>query len=325
MAIGNITQWGSRVGLDQIYETGFEDAVYRNNQLLGLSINGSPVFPERPMTTGQDNRWLVNSAGNTSVATFTEGAAAPQPVAQTYVTLEANPVYFWAWTRISGHVRDAVRNNGAMPGLDPIENEFMAGFEDIRDLMNTTFMGSTSGVEQIVDSGNTVFGVAQGSNAWHAASETAVGGALTQAALRNISETARDNDKGSRWNLMLGPHNQLTNYGALIGNAGASNNSARFEFSTIGGGRLDIGPDPAQYTFEGRPFIGIGDFTDTVIVGIDTRMTRFGPNWELLTARRFDVRGPDMAGDDDVFELSTARVLLCRLVKFNWKLTGVTA
>ena len=326
MAIGNTTQYGSRTALDQKFAPGFEDAVYRNNQLLGMTVNGKALFPESSIAPyGADYRWTLNSAGNTSAAIFTEGAAAGTPVAQTYVNLTATPVYFWAWVRLSGHVRDAIRNGGAKPGLNPAANEFVAGFADIADLMNTTFMGSTYGLTQIVDSANTVFGVDQSSAAYHAATETALGGVLTRAALTNISESSRDNDKGGNWSVALMAHNQITNYTNLTGEPAASNSSIRVELSTVGGGRLDLGPDPEAVSFQGRPLIGIGDFDDNTIVGLDTRQTRFGPNWALKTARYFETRAHNKAGDDDVYELSTARALVCHMVKYNWKLGTVTA
>lgn len=325
MAVGNTTQWGSRTGLDQIFAPGFEDAVYRNNDFLGLVANGTVLFPESPLTTGLDYRWRLNTAGNSSAAIFTEGAGAPQPVAQTYVNLTATPVYFWAWTRVTGHVRDAIRNGGAVNGLNPIANEFVAGFEDIKDLMNTTFMASTYGLTQIVDSGNTVFGVAQGSNAWHAASETPVGGALTLAGMTNLVETIRDNDKGGKPKAILTAHNQITNYIALMGVVAASNAAPRVELSVVGGSKIDLGPDPAQAAFQNVPMVGLGDFDDSTMVWVDQRPTRFGPNWQLKTARYLEVRGPQMAGDDDVFELSTARAMVCHLVKLNGKLGTLTA
>lgn len=246
MAVGNTTQWGSRTGLDQIFAPGFEDAVYRNNDFLGLVANGTVLFPESPLTTGLDYRWRLNTAGNSSAAIFTEGAGAPQPVAQTYVNLTATPVYFWAWTRVTGHVRDAIRNGGAVNGLNPIANEFVAGFEDIKDLMNTTFMASTYGLTQIVDSGNTVFGVAQGSNAWHAASETAVGGALTLAGMTNLVETIRDNDKGGKPKAILTAHNQITNYIALMGVVAASNAAPRVSSPSLAAARSTSAPTPRR-------------------------------------------------------------------------------
>jgi hypothetical protein len=51
--------------IKQKYEKGFVDAVYRNNQLLGMSIGGRAVFPQRPSGGDTAVRWKVASAGNT--------------------------------------------------------------------------------------------------------------------------------------------------------------------------------------------------------------------------------------------------------------------
>ena len=119
-------------------------------------------------------------------------------MAQTYVNAAQSPVAFWAWTRVSGHLRDAVRNGARKGALNPIDNEFVAGFEDLRDLMNTTFMASTYGLELIVDDGSTYAGIAQSTNAHWLPTVTNQNGALTRAGMLNTDEAARDNDKGGR-------------------------------------------------------------------------------------------------------------------------------
>jgi hypothetical protein len=327
VAHGTTTQFGSRTALAEIFTPGFVDCVYRNNQLLGLTVNGSPVFPELPGPYGSNGYgWKINSAGNTSTSVFAESAVAPTPVAQTYVNANVTATYFWAWTRVTGHVRDLVANGAIYPGLDPIQNEFAAGFEDIRDLVNTSFMGGTYGLELAVDDGATYAGIARGSAAYFECSNTNQNGALTRAGLLNTHEAARDNDKGGGPTfLILVPHNQLTNYLQLTGEPNAQNSSVRVEFATVGGGRLDLAPAHTGLSFMGSPIVGLGDFTNTTWLALDLRMTRHGPNVGIKTVRTFDIRGPDMAGDDDVYELSHASACIVHMPKLCWKLEDVTA
>ena len=323
MAIGNTTQFSDRGVLREIYKPAFEDAVFRNNQLLGLTINGQPLMPEVQSPDGL-YRFPINYAGNTSAAVFAEGASAPVPVAQSYISCAMSAVYFWAWTRVTGHVRDRVRNGAVAAGANPIDNEFMAGFEDLRDLVNTSFMQSTYGLEQIIDDANTVGGIAQGTYTGFAASVTNHNGVLTRTGLLNIDETCRDSQGGAA-NVILTAHNQLTNYSALTGEPNAQNSSLSVELGLVGGGSLDLAPNHGGLSFKGAPIVGLNDWTDTIIMGLDLRRTKSGPNIVQFSVRDFDIRGPQMSGDDDVYEMSTARGLAVHRPALCWKLEDVTA
>ena len=306
--------------LRETYTPGYDSAVVRNNQLLGLTLGGRPVFPRAQMP-GEYVRWTVNTAG-ASPEIFTEGQGAPSPTGQSYTELYEDAVYFWVWPRISGHLRDIVRNGGARPGQNPIEQEFMGGFEDIRDLVTTTFLGSTYGLAHIIDDGNTVHGVAQGSNTWHQAAVENVNGALARSEFIDILEEQREGN--GRASLIIAPNNQISNYIYLTGEPNAQNSSLRVDVGLQGGG-LDLVPSMDTCSVMGIPMVGLQDVTDDDIYGLDIRNTRFGPNWQLFTAREMDVRGPQMVGDDDVFELSSAYALVCRLVQRNFKLEDVSA
>jgi len=207
-----------------------------------------------------------------------------------------------------------------------IDAEFVGAREDLVDLMNTSFMGSsTNGLEVSIDSTTTYAGIARGSAAYWESSETAHSAVLSRTGLLNIHETARDNDKGAHTTLILLPHNQATNYVALTGEPNAQNSSLRVELGLVGGGAMDLAPSVRNLSFMGIPIVPLPDFTNTVILGLDTNPIRVGPKFGLSVRRDFDVRGPQMSGDDDVYEVSTAATLINHLPRTDWKLTGVTA
>lgn len=325
MATGTTTQWAVGTGIDYRYVDGFVDAVFRNNSLLGMThpMTGADVFPDLP-AGDTSYRWKLQSAGNTSVAVFTESASQPTPVAQTYVNAAVSYTYFWGWIRVSGHVRDAMRN-AQYPQMDLIANEFISTTEDIRDLMNTSFMGSTYGLELAVDYGSAYAGITRnGSAGYFEATETAVSGALTKASLANAMEGAEDNDKGGKISLILCPRNQITNYMAFIGTPNTSNHNFRASVGDLRGG-FDLESTTTSLTFQGVPIVGLPDMTNTVWLGLDLRQTPVGPNLGVSTRRQFEIRGPQMAGDDDVWEVSSAAAIICHMPKFCWKNTGVTA
>jgi len=316
MAYGTTTQWAAGTGHDYKYRDGFVDAVFRNNELIGR-------FPMLPAGDAS-YRWKVNSAGNTNVAVFTEGSSAATPVAQTYVNAAVAYTYLWGWIRVSGHIRDVMRNGGAYAGLPLIQNEFLGTTEDIRDLLTTSFMGSTYGLEVAVDSATTYAGITRGSAAYFESAETAHNATLTMAGLANISEGCADNDKGGKTSLILTAVNQLTNYATFSGTPNTQNSSFRSNAVDLRTG-FDIQPSPLMLNFQGIPIVGLPDWTDTVWMGLDLRPTRVGPNVGVSIARDFEIRGPDMAGDDDVWEISTAAAIIVHNPKLCWKLTGVTA
>jgi hypothetical protein len=325
VASGNLTQWPIGTAFKTVFQPGYVDAVWRNRAFLGLlhPITGQPIFPL--LRVGDSSyRWKIQSAGNTNVAVFTAGSSAAVPVAQTYVNAAVSYTYFWGWIRVDGMARDAVRN-ASEEGLAIIDNEFLGTQDDIRDLMNVSFLGSSySGLEVAIDSATTYAGIARGSAGYHESSETAHNAALTKAALADICETSEDNDKGGHTDIILAPRNQLTNYDALTGVPNAANSGFRSIAGDLSRG-FDVSAKPTMLSFQGHPMVGIPDMTNEVICGLDLRQTKIGPNWGLSINRDFDVRGPDMSGDDDVYEVSCAGALICHLTKYNWKLTGVTA
>jgi hypothetical protein len=332
MAIGSTTNYGDDVGIARVYEPAFESIVFTQNDLLGASVGGRPLFERRASQGGTHFRKKVRVSGNTSAALYSEGDGAPGAVASIYVNGVWPYAYFWASIRITGHTRDAVKNQGVPQGLNVIDEEMIVAMEFIRDLMNTTFMSdSTYGLELAVDSAGTYGNINRTTYSNWGATETALSGALTRTHLLDQSEFARDNEKGSGFGkngngVILMPNNQVTNYIRLSGEPNASNSSVRVELAPsggAGGGRIDYSPRPDLASHQGVPIIGLADWTDTVIIGLDTR-----PGKNLFIEHRSfseGIRPQAPAGDDDVTLLTTAAAIVDLMPRFDWKSTGVTA
>lgn len=332
MAIGSTTNYGDDVGIARVYQPSFENIVFTNNDLLGASINGSALFPRVGPFGGTHYRKKVRVTANSSAALYSEGDGAPAAVASTYANGVWPYAYFWASIRITGHTRDAVRGAGSPEGLNVIDEEMIVAMEMIRDLMNTTFMSDTTyGLELAVDSAGTYANISRTTYANWGATETALSGVLTRTHLIDQVEFARDNDKGSGFGkngngVILMPQNQISNYIRLSGEPNASNSSVRVELAPsggAGGGRLDYSPRPDMLSFQGVPIIGLADWTDTVIIGMDTR-----PGKNLLVEHRSfseGIRPQAPAGDDDVTLVTTAAGLINHNPRYDWKSTGVTA
>jgi len=324
MAYGTTSNYGDDVGIARIYRAGFVDAIWRNNSFLGLTVNGQAVFPRLP-AGDSSYRWRVAKTGNTSAAVFTEGGAAPTAVAHTYGNAVVGYTYAWAWTRISGQVRDVLANRPA-DAIDLMDGEMTGGFADVADVLNVGFMGSSyAGVEAAVSSTTTYGGISRGSAGYWEATATNHNGALTRTGLLDVQEACEDNDKGGKTSLIVTARNQVTNYVQLTGAPNAANSSIRVELGLVGGKSLDLAPRVDSLGFMGAPIVGMPDWTNEVWVGLDLRPVNGLPNWGLSIRREFDVRGPQMSADDDLYEMSCAMALICHQPKWNWKLYDVTA
>lgn len=312
MAYGTTSHFSKNVEWDQVVEPAFTSIVYRNtNGILSL-------FPQKTSGGGTATEWRVNTAGNTSAEVFSEGGAQPAPIAQTYVMATLSFIYFRAMVRITGHLRDAIQRMAIPDQFNVIANEFSLGAEDVRDLMETTFQGtSNNGIQLAVDSAGTYANINRSTVSAWGSYENALGGALTWAEVMNAREAIRDNDRGGAMDLIVCPHNQLTNLQSLPGAPGAANNSFRVNLSQDQGG-LQLAPSERGTMFGDARVVAVGDLTNTVLLYLNSS------DFDYVIHRGFEVR-PDTSGDDDVWQISAAGTLRCRNTLRQGKSTGVTA
>lgn len=284
----------------EAYAPGFDEAVFRNNSLMSL-------FNWQDAVGDTAYRWKLNSAGNNSVEIFTEGAAQPAAGNQTYVNAAVSWTYFRVMLQVTGHARDALRSNW----IAAIEEEAVLGRADLVDLITTSFMGSTYGLETAVDYGDVYAGITRnGSAGYFESTETAHGGALTTDGLIDLQETIRNADKNGKPDTILCNLNQETN------------------IYRLGGPHLITNLNPGDKTpsllnnqIAGCRVVAVPDFTTTVLLMLDMRPS----NWAPTIIRPFSVKEMGPSGDSDIWQFSWGGALVCKMPKFQGKLTGVTA
>jgi hypothetical protein len=279
---------------------GFEEEVFRNNSLFRW-------FPPMTPSPGDTNfRWKVNSSGNASVGTFSEGDSLPAAGNQTYVNA-AVPYNFFSFTvEITDHLRAALKSRW----FDAISNELTLGRGDLIDLMTTTAMSGTNGLETAVDSTTTYAGIARGSAGYWESTETAVSGPIAHTDLLDLLEGIRDNDKGGTPGLWLMPLNQGTNIYNLTGGPGVQNI-----------GDSDKAPGFLNQSFAGIPMVQLPDWTNTVIMCLDMSPGK----WEHAEHIPFSVFEVARTGYADLLLVEQASILIDKRPKRDGKLTGVTA
>jgi hypothetical protein len=285
--------------IQENYDAQFREAVWKNNELTSM-------LPLKKSNSGNYCNWIVHRGANGSVEVFTENQAQPVAGNQSWINAQVAYTYFRAMIQITGHARDAM-GAGLVDGID---QETIMAIEDIRDLINTSFLGGTYGLEAAIDSTTTYAGIARGSASYWESTETAHNAALSYTAMINLAEAIKDNDKGGRTTHWLMPWNQTTNY-----------------FNTAGQQAVKmIGPEDALrgYSYQsvdGKPVVGLGDMTDTVIIAMDMRPGQI----EIVEQLPFQVDFQGRSGDSELYQISWAGCMPVYSPKLHGKLTGVTA
>ena len=321
--------------LREVYQPILADIAFENNALIDLQslIEQSialGAFPEERGGATREARGLFpvrRSRGDTywrfpvrysrtAAAAYSEGQAAPAPGNNTYLMAkwQYSVGYFWRSVEITGHAIDALRDEGAI--VEAVDREVRDAARAIGDLINTTFLGTgTNCLQAIVDSGGTVGGIDRSTYTAWGSWENALGGALSESALRDMVEAVLDNDRGANYETLafLMPVNQITNYHAL---AGASSSVPK---PAEGGRGLDLGHIPSLASFGGIPMYGIPDLTDTVVMLVDVP----GFYWVLHRPLQFEQK--PTAGDSYQWLITCSIILVSETPHLCAKQTGVTA
>lgn len=286
--------------IQQTYAPGFVEGVYRNNALM-------PIFGA-PVDSGGDEayRWKINSAGNSSVELYTEDQAQPAIGNQTFVNAAVSYLAFRYMVRITGHARAALRSNW----INAIDEEFTLGQQDLIDLITTTYMASTYGIEAAIAATGTYAGITRGSVGYFESTSTAISRALELNDIIDHWETIQNADKGGMPSALICNLNQVTNIWRLGGGPGIKN----MDYS-------DAAPSLYTQTFAGRPIIGMPDFTTTTIATLDLRPG----HWVVVEHQPFQVKEMAPSGDSDVTQVSYMGVIVGKNPKCDGKLTSVTA
>ena len=297
--------------IQEQYEADVVDAIFYNG-FQGMTLpDGRELWPKKRAVGGNNCNWLVRRGANTSTEVFVEGDAQPGADSQHYSAPAVPWTYVRAMAQITGHAIDAMGSNRV--GIDVVDSEILGAADDINDLMATSFLGSTYGLELAVDSTSTFGGIARGSATWWESLETAVNDALSGTDLEDMIESLRDNDRGSDVQAFLMPWNQVTRYGRIA--------STPYVAS---GPPNDKGAHLSGQTFSGIPILGIGDMTDTVIMGLDIGTTR-KPKFQIKSVRPMQVKEMAPSGDSDVMQISSGAAFVCFDPLRQGKLTGCTA
>ena len=288
----------------ELYEPSYVKTVFTNNELMEFFSRFG--INKRASEGGTAFQFKVHTANNGSVEVFTEGAVQPAAGATTFVNASLSWLYIRAMVQVTGHARDALKSNY----VNHVMVEMEQALEDIKDLFNTSFMGSTYGLELAVDSSSNYGGITRSAATYWQSVESAVNANISYTDLRDMQESVRDNEHAARPNVILCSLNQESNIYSITGQP-----------ATKMIGPTDSAPGLTAHTFNGMPIIALRDWTDTVIMMLDMNPQ----HWAIVEHRPFNVKEMAPSGDSDIYQLSAAMLLACKNPLKQAKLTAVTA
>jgi hypothetical protein len=207
-------------------------------------------------------------------------------------------------TQITGHARAALRSRW----FGAIEEEQTLGQADLIDLINTTYMASTYGLEAAIAATGSYGGITRGSVTYFESKVTAVNDVLASTDLQDMLEALKDNDIGVVPNLLIGPVNQETNIYRLTPDAGMRVTDYQNPLPNFQNQRV-AGMQPAF----------LGDWTDTVLCFLRREHVH------VIQHQPFQVKEMAPSGDSDVTQNSYMGVIVHKRPRLAGKLTGVTA
>lgn len=308
MAYASTTQLA--YAIQTFYASGWREGVFRNDRLLGMLRAYGMVEQQAP--GGTSHNWHINSGYNTSVATFTEGSAAPTAVAQSWVRPSLSWTYFWGWVAITGHAKDALQNGI----FDAISAEMSLAQRDIVDLRTTTYLGSTSpGLQLAVAATGTYAGITRGSAAYFEGSASTTN---SVAGLRALHRTIRDASKGGNPQVHIVSPTISDWYAARVGLPGTGNSV--ISGNNTGPQNFDVGYNWTGQTFMGRPIVEVPDLTSSVWIMLDTSAM----NVKHIVIREFQVKFHHNEGDSEIYEISTGSTLAVEQSIWQGILTGMS-
>lgn len=302
----NISSLGPLI--QEQYRPDFTRAWFANDALFPILGINPKTLKRHP--GGAYHNWTVTMAGP-SPAVFTEG----DPLSasnSTFLRAYVSPVYVGMLMTVTGISLDSAV--GAAAIRDAVGSNVEEAMAALIDLMTTSFLGSTYGLELAIDSASNYGGLTRASYTAFQSTETAAGSVVPSYDLfSNMITGMRDNDKGSKISKQTG---------AII----IPGNLTKEVYDICGSKGIHILPSNdaadglSDMKFDGISVYPVPDVTDTVALFLDLSPG----NIEAFKWRDYTVEFHSRSGDDQVFEISAGMSLAIKNPKNHGKLTGLS-
>ena len=285
------------------------DAVFRNSDFL-------PLFRQEGPFGGGTYDLKVIVAANSSAQVFNEDGVVPDAGYQQSVTAAAPWKHFRVFTRLTGHAKrelNATWDSNSWPGAYGGMNiEEMKAQEDLVDLVNTTFLGtSASGVQGIIDDSTAFYDLSRSSYTALKSYEKAGSAAMSLALLDRLVFETYNAPFGGKIELILMPPAQARKYTNLV--EGKLNIPSAADVS--GGGVNSLPP------YAGAAVLAIRDLTATVVLGLSNMSSGWFYAIHEAAPGGIDVLPYGVQSDAKVTQYVTSGALICPFPNRQGKLT----
>lgn len=305
--------------LMRLLQSRVSDVVYYHGE--GGRVALFNLFEVAPVTGGDQISFPAKLQTNGSFETYVEGQDPPAAGQGTMVRATQPWTYFRTIAEVTGHTEDAAR--GTELGPEMVRREINDAMRALIAGVQVSFLAvSTIGLGGIIDA----------SLAWHGVSRTVYtatqsyvqspAGVLTTTHLNNVRTNMHDAPRAARISRMLSRPNQKQRYIAFApvdagGGAGINVNRANMD----GSRNLDLGWNWDGITFDGIPWIDMGDLANTIILGLDLS----DGAWRYFPHRDFQVDELAKVRDSRIFQMSHAGALVCYEPRKQFKIDTLTA
>jgi len=255
---------------------GFINAVWRNNRLLPLlraiGALSAGREPDPASVFGLGHTWHLNTTGNTSVGSYSEGDPAPAAGNQAWAEAILTWVYHWGFFRITGHAEDALKDGGVFPAGFDTEQTLLA--QDLADQVTNTYLGSgANGLLNAIAATGTYANITRGSAAYFEATVETTSEAQSVSRHKSVYRTMRDADKGGVLGLNITTPTQADTYTSIIGSLTTVNYPQTIAMlqSRMGAGAFDVGVIVNGNSLHNAPIVEMPDLTAGTWLYLDIR------------------------------------------------------
>ena len=263
--------------LSKVVPQRFADATVQRKNMFSL-------IRRRPMSDALGPVWRAKSSAAGSAAAFASGGTYPAAGFEGETEVRAQ-----SWGRYAATMtieEQALLQLLANPNQTFVANRLGSMIQGHIDELVTVINGhliandpegagnanGVYGLDAICDTGNTIAGLARGSNSWlQAAHETAVGGALATSHMRAMIQAARTNNSGALQEpAILTTHTVANIVGALDDGKATNFNAVNGGMNAKIQGNYDVTQEyPVACYYNGIPVIPIDGMTSGALYLID--------------------------------------------------------
>ena len=252
---------------------------------------------------GQEVRWKIHYAGNTSAGAYSENDEIPEAGSQAYTEARVPFKQNWVVVEVTGLVQAATRGGAAY--MDVLANETKEGLEDLKDRLNDQMLATTAdgtgrsihGMGFIISDVGVYAGIDRAVNTWWQSYVNDNAGTprpLTIALMQDVMAEMEKTTRKGKISVILTNRKHWYDYGNLL------TPDRRYTASEkLDGGFMAL-------DFEGIPVVAVPNLPAGTMYFLDES------EWGYYVLQNFETKPKSTNKDSDRFIITHYSQLLCK-------------